>query len=351
MHIRTYIRKGAVALVAAAALAMGTASAQDKPVELTFSVWIPANHPLVKDFMMPWAKQVEEATQSRVKIRFLPKPVTNPVGHYDAVRNGLVDLAFISNSYYPGRLDLMKFAMLPFSGNSAEATSVAVWRTYDKYLRPVDLYRGVKLLGLYGHGPGAVFTTGRKIEKVEDFNGLRLRIGGGMQADVAKALGVNAIVKPAPESYELMSTGVVDGVFFPPESISSFRLVSLVKQATLFPGGLYADVHSIIMNPKAFDKLSPADQQALLKLSGEHIARMGGEAWGAADTAALKDMKEAHTDIHVADAELVSGVKARTAPIQAEWLAAAKSRHVDGPQVLDYFHSQLKTLENAPQED
>lgn len=346
MKRREWIRGAGLGLLASTVgSAVPAALAQDKSVELTFSVWIPATHTLVKDFMMPWAKEVESATDGRVRVRFLPKAVTNPVGHYEAVRNGLVDLAFISNSYYPGRLDLIKFAMLPFSGNSAESTSVAVWRTYEKYLQPVDLYRGVKLLGLYGHGPGGVFTTGRKIRSVDDFKGLRLRIGGGMQADVARLLEVDAIVKPAPESYELMSTGVVDGVFFPPESIVSFRLDTLVKDATLFPGGLYADVHSIIMNPAAFEKLAPADQAILLKLSGEHIARLGGRTWGAADTSALEKLKAQNANLHVADAGFVAATRERLAPLTDEWLGVAKAAGVDGPKVLQDFHDQLAALE------
>ncbi|MEJ7930073.1 TRAP transporter substrate-binding protein [Ramlibacter sp. AN1015] len=334
----------------AAMLATAPARAQaQKPVELTFSAWIPHTHVLVANFMIPWGKEVEQATEGRVKVNFLPKPVTNPVGHLDAVRNGLVDLAFISHSYYPGRFDLMKFAILPFSGQSAESTSVASWRIYDKYLREAGEHRGVKLLGLYGHGPGAVFTTDKKVQKVEDFDGLKLRIGGGIQADLARALGFNAVVKPAPESYELMSTGVVDGVLFPPESVASFRLDGVVKNATLFPGGLYADLHGIVMNERAFQRLSPKDQAILLKLSGEHIARMGGKAWGDADVAALQSLKSKNVAFHQASDALVSGVRARTAEFEKSWLEAAKAKGIDGPKLLADYRAELRKLEGTKQ--
>ena len=334
-------------LCLAAALVTATPARAQKPIELTYSAWIPATHVLVANFMVPWAHEVEKATEGRVKINFLPKPVTNPVGHYDAVRNGVVDLAFISHSYYPGRFELMKFAVLPFSGNSAESTSVAAWRIYDKYLRAANEHPGVKLLGVYAHGPGGVYTTDRKVEKIEDFDGLKVRIGGGIQADIAKALKVNAVVKPAPESYELMSTGVVDGVFFPPESVASFRLESVVKNATVFPGGLYADVHGIIMNEQAFARLSEADRATLLKLSGEHIARMGGKAWGDADTAAMNSLKAKNVAIRPASDKLVADIKLRTAPFEKAWLDAAKAKGIDGPKVLQEFRAELKKLEAA----
>jgi len=330
----------------AALLTSAPAQAQ-KTVELTYSAWIPHTHILVSNFMMPWAKEVEAATEGRVKINFLPKPVTNPVGHFDAVRNGVVDLAFISHSYYPGRFDLMKFAILPFSGNSAQSTSIASWRIYDKYLRSANEHRGVKLLGIYGHGPGGVYTTGKKVIKIEDFDGMKLRIGGGIQADLSTVLKINAVVKPAPESYELMSTGVVDGVLFPPESVVSFRLDSVVKSATVFPGGLYSDLHGIIMNEKAFERLPAQDQAILLKLSGEHIARMGGKAWGDADTAAMEILKAKNVSFNQANDKLIADIKARTAPFEKAWLDAAKAKGIDGPKALAEYRAELKALEGG----
>ena len=332
---------------AAALIAVSPAQAQPKPVELNFSVWIPQTHILVANFMVPWSQEVEKATEGRVKISFLPKPVTNPVGHLDAVRNGVVDLAFISYSYYPGRFDLMKYAILPFSGNSALSTSVASWRIYDKYLRAAVDIPGVKQLGIYGHGPGGVYTSGKAVEKIDDFEGLKLRIGGGIQADLAKVLKFNAVVKPAPESYELMSTGVVDGVLFPPESVASFRLDGLVKTATVFPGGLYSDVHGIIMNEKSCERLSPKDQAIVLKRSGEHLARLGGKAWGDADTAALESLKAKGVVFRPASDKLVADIKERTAGFEKAWLEAAKAKGIDGPKVLAEFRAELKSLEGG----
>src|SRR5690606_28177454 len=100
-----------------------------------------------------------------------------------------------------------KFAVMPFSGDTATSRSIAAWDTYDKFLSKAGEHRGVELLGIYAHGPGITFTTDKPVKTVEDYNGLKIRVGGGMAADVAKALGATPIAKPAPESYELLSTG------------------------------------------------------------------------------------------------------------------------------------------------
>jgi hypothetical protein len=60
-----------------------------------------------------------------------------------------------------------------------------------------------------------------------------------MVNEISKTLGMNVTLKPAPDSYELLSTGVMDGTLFPAESTESFKIDKIIKHATTFPGGLY----------------------------------------------------------------------------------------------------------------
>ena len=106
-------RVGAAVFGAGLLAGSGLAQAQ---VELSMSAWVPPSHMLVRDGMMPWMQEVEKVTQGRVKIKLLPKPVTNPVNHFDAVRDGLADVAFISHSYTPARFPTTRIGVLPFAG-------------------------------------------------------------------------------------------------------------------------------------------------------------------------------------------------------------------------------------------
>lgn len=322
-----------------------TQFAHATPTELAVSVWLPPTHSLVQGFIVPWLAEIETQTEGRIKTRLLPKPVTNPAGHYDAVRNGLVDISFISHAYYPGRFELAKLASLPLTGNHGEARSVAGWRIYDQYLADANEHRGVKLLGIYGHGPGLVLTSKKPVRTIEDFDGLKVRVGGGMAADVAQALGVNPVVKPAPDSYELLSTGVVDGLFFPGESIAAFKLDDVVNYITSFPGGLYGDTHGLIMNEKTYNSLDPKDREILDKLSGEYVARMAGAAWGAADLSSLAAAQDKGIEIILADEALVKDVRARTQQFEQAWLEAAAAKNIDGQMALADFYEQIKQLD------
>ena len=86
------------------------------------------------------------------------------------------------------------------------------------------------VLGVFTHGPGQIFNTKHAVNSLKDLEGLRRSaVGGGMVNDVAKLLGTVPMLKPAPESYELLSQGVAGHVPFPKESPLSFKLVLLIK--------------------------------------------------------------------------------------------------------------------------
>ena len=147
----------------------------------------------------------------------------------------------------------------------------------------------MKVLAAFTHGPGIVFNTKRPITKVEDLSGLKFRVGGGMVNEIAKTLGMNVTLKPAPESYELLSTRR-DGRHPVPGRVGrvASRSTRSSSYATTFPGGLYNTSFVFVMNQAKYDKL-PADvKKAVDELSGEfavaHVragpgTRSTGAAW------------------------------------------------------------------------
>jgi TRAP-type transport system periplasmic protein len=307
------------------------------------SSWVSPQHHLTANVLQGWATEVEKATNGRVKFTMLPKHPSAPPGTFDAVRDGLVDLSFVTASYTPSRHLLPLMAELPGAGDTALVNSVAYSRIHWKYFQKVGEYRGVKLLGVFTHGPGQMFTK-RPVTTIGDVQGLKIRTGGGIAEAVAKALGASAFVKPAPESYELLSSGVADGVFFPLESIISFKLETVVEQATLFPGGMYSSAFGFFMNEEKWNKLPKQDQDAIEKLSGEHIARLAGASWDEADQKGLDALKKSGVKIVTANPELAAEVKKRSAPIVDTWVKNASAKGVDAAKILAEFRDELKKV-------
>jgi TRAP-type transport system periplasmic protein len=273
----------------------------------------------------------------------LPKHPSAPPGTFDAVRDGLVDLSYVTASYTPARHVLPLMPELPGAGETSLVNSVAYSRIHWKYFHKVGEYKGVKLLGVFTHGPGQMFTK-RPVATIADVQGLKIRTGGGIAEAVAKALGASAFVKPAPESYELLKSGVADGVFFPMESIISFKLDTVLEQATLFPGGMYSSAFGFFMNEDKWNKLPKQDQAAIEKIAGEHIARLAGKSWDDADVKGLEALKKSGVKIVNASPELVAEVKKRSAPIVEDWIKQASAKGVDAARVLAEFREELKKV-------
>jgi TRAP-type C4-dicarboxylate transport system substrate-binding protein len=336
------ITKHKLALASAVAAAFAAAQPAAAQSTLTYSSWVPPTHHLTL-WQANWAADVEKATGGRVKFQSLPKAPAAPQGTFDAVRDGLVDLSYVTASYTPARHILPLMAELPGAGDTAEVNSVAFSRIHWKYFQKAGEYKGVKLLAVWTHGPGQMFTK-KPVASIKDLQGLKIRTGGGVAEAVANALGTSAFVKPAPESYELLNSGVADGVFFPLESIISFKLDTVLKQATLFPGGMYSSAFGFFMNQDKWNRLSKQDQAIIDKFSYEYAARSNGKSWDAADRRGLEALRKADVKIVQADKALQAEVKKRSAPIIEDWIKKASAKGIDARKVLNEFHAELKKV-------
>jgi len=320
------------------------AAPADSQTILNVNAWVPPTHLLVADVTMPLCKDMEQATQGRVKCNLLPKAVVAPPQTLDAVKDGLADLSFIVHGYTPGRFTLTDVAEFPFLGDTSEAISVAYQRIHEKVLAKHDEHKGVHVLAVFTHGPGQIFNTKRPVTSLKDLEGLKIRVGGGLVTEVAKVLGTVPMLKPAPESYELLSQGVADGLFFPKESAFSFKLVPLIKHVTFVPGGLYNVGFALVVNPVKWSQISEADRAAIGKLSGEALARRAGQAWDAADAKGEKAVRDANIPIVMANAQFVAEIKAKTAGLEQDWIDKVKAKGVDGAAALAALRSEIAVV-------
>ena len=136
---------------------------------------------------------------------------------------------------------------------------------------------------------------------------------------------------------------MADGVFFPLESIVSFKLETVLEQATIFPGGMYSSAFGFFMNEDKWNKLPKQDQDAITKISGEHIARLAGRSWDEADVKGLEALKK--SGVKIVNADPAHGRSAeRSAPIVEDWIKKASAKGVDAAKILAEFRAELKKV-------
>jgi TRAP-type transport system periplasmic protein len=333
--MKTAFRLGFVATLFTTA---GVASAQ---TVLTASSWVPPSH-ILSVAQKEWCDLLEKNTSGKMKCNILPKGVSAAPGTFDAIKNGLADISFTVHGYTPGRFVYTQMAELPFLGDQSEPVAVAFNKIASKYPAFVQEQAGVKVLSFFTHGPGIVFNTKRAIAKVDDLSGLKFRIGGGMINDITKSLGMNVTLKPATDSYELLSGGVMDGTLFPAESTESFRIDKIIKHATTFPGGLYNTSFVFMMNPERYNKLTADEKKAVDAISGEVAARIFGRGWDRVDRRGVALMQANNVQITKADAKFVAEVKAKTAPLEEKWVKDAEAKGLkDAKKILAEFRAEI----------
>ncbi|MCS6920525.1 MAG: TRAP transporter substrate-binding protein, partial [Elioraea sp.] len=254
----------------AAALAFaGQATAQ---IVLNASSWVPPTHPITATMLTPLCQDIEKATAGRVKCNILAKAPVGAVQTFDGVRDGLMDLSFTVHGYTPGRFTLTEAVEFPFMADSSQVMSVAYQRVHERMLAKADEHKGVVALAVFTHGPGQIYHATKPIASLADLKGQKIRVGGGLINEITKALGAVPLLRPAPEVFEILKTGVADGVFFPKESVGSFKLTPVLKHATFVPGGLYNVSFVWIANPAKWNSIPAADRKLIEPLLGDALA-------------------------------------------------------------------------------
>ncbi|MFY9212278.1 MAG: TRAP transporter substrate-binding protein [Aestuariivita sp.] len=336
------IVKGLLSAIVASVLAT-QAMAQD--TVLRVSSWLPPSHPIVRDMILPWGEDVAAATEGRVKLQLLDAPLGPPPAHMDLALAGAADITYGVHDYTPGRFSLHQVVQLPFLADSAAVASVAYWRVYEKHLAGAEEHKGVQVLGLFTHGPGLIYLRDKAPSPLADLAGAKLRVAGPMTAAMTSSLGMTPVQAPAPQSYEILSGGIVDGTYFPAESIPFFKITDELSHGLRAPGGLYNISFFMVMNKGAFDRLSEADQAAIMALSGEAFALRAGKAWDAADEKGYASMegKVTITDATEADIATLTGA---TSSLFDSVKSAYAAKGVEYDSTMASLKAEIETLES-----
>ncbi|MBT9372161.1 TRAP transporter substrate-binding protein [Rhizobium sp. CSW-27] len=329
-----------ISLAFAATAAILSSSAALAETTLNMANWLPPTHPLVTDVMKPYAEAVKKATEGRVTINIMQAPLGPPAAHFDFAVNGVADITYGVQGYNPGRFKTTNIAEIPFLGDTAESVSVGYWRVFDKDLRKAGEYDKVHVLGVFTHGPGQIFMKGRDVTGAEPVKGAKLRVGGGIVADLVKAMGGVPVEGPSSKTYEILSSGVADGITFPFESVAFFKLIPMLDTALVVPGGLYNTSFYVVMNEAKWKALSDADKKAIDSVSGEALARLAGKAWDKADGAGKAAM-DGKIKLVSATPDQVKAIETALKPIVDAKLAETASTGVDVQAALSFMKGEI----------
>ena len=326
----------------AAAVSLSAAAAQAQTV-ITMGTWLSPNHPQNAEVFSEWKQQLEAATEGRMTLE-LEFHNGHPKAIFDLVEDGTYDAGWSFHGYVPGRFQLTELAELPGVGAGAEAASVAYWRTHEQFLAGANEHDGLKLLGLFTHGPGQIHMT-KPIDSLADLEGKKIRVGGGIQSILAERMGITAVPAPGSKVYEILQQGVADGVFMPIGEQSTLRLAEVAKNVYTLPGGMYLGSFGIFMGQEFFDELDAADQEALMSISGESLSRLAGSQWEANDANGLAKALEAGNSVVEVSADDLAAFEQITSDLDETFAKKVAAKGIDVEAAMEFYRSTARDLE------
>jgi len=297
-----------------------------------------------KDGTFKWGEQVEEVTDGRVKVEFLASPPGSPAVFYDLIKDRVMDAGYYSPGIQQRPFVLHRVAELPFLGDSAEANSAAYWRIYRDYLEAAGEHGDVQIVTVSTHGPGMIHNSRHPVQSAADLEGLKMRVPGDTIGQLADTLGATAMSVPFTEVTQVISNGVVDGIFVPYNAIGDMKLAQYLPYTTDVPGGIYNFVFHFAINKDAWAEISPEDQAAIMEISGEAGARMIGHSWDVGDEKGRAYVAEQGVEVTQMSPEFRAEIEAAFIPMEEEWFKKAGALGVDGKAAYAAYKDEVAKL-------
>src|SRR5450755_4058636 len=246
------MNKLAVALAIGLAVAGTAALAQDKPVDLKISIWLPPAHPLVPA-TKAWAEDIEKASGGTIKTAIFPsEQLGKAFDHYDMARDGIADVTYVNPGYQPGRFPLIAVGQIPFTFAEGRKGTAALDSWYRKYA--ASEMKDTHFCFAFIHDPGTLHSARKKVTVPDDIKGMKVRPAQSTIGQLVTMLGGTNVQASAPESRDMLERGVADAITFPWGSIVLFGIDKVVKYHMDLP--LYTTPFVWVMNQAKYDAMS-----------------------------------------------------------------------------------------------
>ena len=184
-----------------------------------------------------------------------------------ALQGGTLDLTTLPPGLLVGLSKEFGAFDLPFLFNDfKEADAVLDGPIGKKFME--KLPTGLVGLSYWDHGFRNVSNSKRPIAKLEDLQGLKLRVvQAPLMIDMFKALGTNAVPLPFTELYTAMETKAVDGQDNPIVAFETNKFYEVQKHIST-TRHVYNPL-IVLFSQKTWEKLSPDERKVLTDAANE----------------------------------------------------------------------------------
>jgi TRAP-type C4-dicarboxylate transport system substrate-binding protein len=249
----------------------GPGLGQEKKMVLRIADSFPPGHFMIRYTVKPWMEKVTKATNGMVEFEHYPAEQLGKAKDLLALTlSGVADIGYVGPSYVTEKMPLSAVVELPGSFPTSCAGTKAYWSLakdgllYQKELAP----NGIRLL-FHLSLPAYQLLTRKKFETLKDVENLKIRTAGGAMDLTVRYLKAVPVRMPAPEIYEAVSRGTLDGGILPIASVVAYNWGDVFKFSTI--GQNFGSfVLDYVVSEKRWKTFPPNVQKAMLE-AGEAV--------------------------------------------------------------------------------
>jgi len=308
-----------------------------KPVELNMCHFMPPMHPLHTNVLVPFAEEVAEKTQDRVKIFvYAANELAAADKNYDATLSGVIDIGLTLPAYTPGMFPLTTILEFPFMFTSPLQANLTAWELFtdNPVIRDTE-YKDVEVLW-WGTTDLGHFLMKKPVKTVEDLHGKKVRSPSTVGNDVLAALDAVPVSLPVSDTYDAIERAIVDGTMLPISTLISFNLSDVVDHVLVM--NMYATPLHMVMNKTSWGKISPEDQQVIKELL-EAFPKKIGEQYVREDQAGYKRAEEAGIAVDTPSPEELQKFHNAMDPLIEKWIDEYEAKGIPAREVYEQMKS------------
>ncbi len=221
------------------------------------------------DTFKAWCNGIADKTGGELAFQpFGAKDVVGDFQLFDAVKNGVLDAMNPFTLYWAGRMPAAVF----LSSYPLGPRNPHEWDVFYYGLGGLEAARGLfskfgmHYVGPIHHGPNIIHSK-VPIRSIEDFRGRKMRLPGGMVAEVFQAAGAKTTLLPGSEIFPALDKGTIDVADYVGPAINySLGFHQVTKYISMGPPGFMSlyqpvDLMDLTVGQKAWNALSPQMKQ------------------------------------------------------------------------------------------
>ena len=278
------------------------------------------------DIFKSWCDSIVEKTGGELAFKpFGAKDVVGEFQLFDAVKNGVLDAMNPFTLYWAGRMPAAVF----LSSYPMGLRNPHEWDVFYYGLGGLELARelfaqaGMHYVGPIHHGPNIIHSK-VPIRSIDDFAGRKMRLPGGIVAELFQAAGAKTTLLPGSEIFPALEKGTIDVADYVGPAINyALGFHQVTKYISMGPPGFMSiyqpvDLMDLTVGMESWNKLSDKMRQ-FVEMEVHVYSDMHHAAIQKADQDAWKLFEEAGTEITRLSEDDVEAFTELAIPLWFKW--------------------------------